>query len=145
MPIAAACRHEAPLSWGRPEIESQLQDLSRSWPVSLSLSLPLHFLSHQHCPIIIKANKKSYKKDKWILKVQIFEIMYYLIWCHNSCIHNNFTRMSSVRFLMFLKEVSYDHQGCIYLSNSNIVKYYTNFNCFYMHFMWWQSWIFSSH
>jgi len=40
-----------------------------------------------------------------------------------------FKSLGSVRFLMFLKEYSYAHQGCIYLiknanqKNSNIVKY----------------------
>jgi len=35
----------------------------------------------------------------------------------------------SVRFLLFLKEVSSAHQGCIYFKiqkNSNIVQYYDN-------------------
>ncbi len=38
--------------------------------------------------------------------------------------------LGSVRFLIFLKEASYAHQGCIYLIKnaviSNIVKYYYN-------------------
>ncbi len=40
-----------------------------------------------------------------------------------------FKSLGSVRIVMFLQEVSYPHQGCIYLiqkysKNSNIVKYY---------------------
>ncbi len=44
-----------------------------------------------------------------------------------------FERLRSVRYvLMFLKEVSYVHQSCIYLmkntENIDIVKYYYNLN-----------------
>ncbi len=44
--------------YGRPEFESRLEDLSRSRPPSLSLSLPLCFLSALHCPIIILKKKQ---------------------------------------------------------------------------------------
>lgn len=56
MPITllAARRHTALLRYGRPEIESRLVDLSRTWPHSLS-----HFASLLHCPIKVKAKNTT--------------------------------------------------------------------------------------
>ncbi len=46
-------------TYGRPEFESQLEDLSQSCP----LSLPLRFLSPLHCPIIKNLKKVLYQDE----------------------------------------------------------------------------------
>ncbi len=46
-----------PMHYGRPEFETQLEDLSWS---HLPLFLPLCFMSILHYPILIKAKLKKY-------------------------------------------------------------------------------------